>query len=132
MFGRIRHSFLFPRALKLNFAARRGLCPLRCVLGGYAIAANSVVLSLVCVQFVCSAYPQSTKTASNTSKICGMVLPLDKAGMQRLDLVKRLATIPDSVGFTETDYVEASREETDNLIASSYFLAYLTLRTQKL
>lgn len=101
--------------------------PLRWLLGRHVIAVNSVVLSIACVLLVSSGYSQSAKNSSNgASKVCGAVLPLDKAGMQRLDLVKRLATFVDNAGFTKTDDEQLSRDEIDNLIASSYFLAYLT------
>jgi len=86
-----------------------------------------VALLVASVLLVIPAYTQTTKKSSTTvSKTCGAVLSLDLPGMKRLDLLKHIGSIVDNAGFTKADYDQFSRDDTEQLVFSSYSLAYLS------
>lgn len=70
--------------------------------------------------------PAQTAKKSTVAKTCGAVLRLDVAGMKRLDLFKRIRAILDNAGFTKADYDALSRDDTEQMVANTYGLAYLS------
>jgi len=81
---------------------------------------------VTCVLLFALVHGQTAKKSGTDPKTCGAVLRLDQAGMKRLDLFKQVSAILDNAGFTKSDYDALSRNETEQLVAGSYGLAYLS------